>query len=165
MSREKRLQFAKLMGLMALALDREPSAERTQIYWRYLKEYETKDLERAFDYIIKTRKFNDFPTIGAIRSVIEGEEDERLQLEAMMAWEQACKTIIRSEYKHDDELINRAVRLAFGSWREFGMSDDVQGRRKFMECYKLLAKDQYRKLEAGLKIKAVLEQEVKNGKG
>jgi len=157
-----RERFAKAMALMAIAIDREPSAERTEVYWRFLKDLHIEEIERAIEHIIKNKKIPTFPTLGEIRSLIVQEEDERLDLDAHMAWREACSAVFAGNYITDDSTLDRTIQLAFGSWSSFGKTsekDEPYDRRHFIHVYKLVARQERRELIAGMEIKAELERE------
>ena len=168
MTKADRKRFAEAMALMAIAIDREPSAERTEVYWRFLKDLPIQQIERAIQHIIKNKKIPTFPTLGEIRTLIVQEEDERLDLDAHLAWREACRKSFSSDYSIDDETtLGKTIQLAFGSWGNFGKTsekDDPFDRRHFIHVYKLVAKQEHRELLAGLEIKATIEQEASSGK-
>ena len=147
MDREKdRKRFAELMAAMAIAVDKDVSIERVEMYFRFLQNFEIDVLEGAFHQLIKTEKIPVFPTIGKIRSLIEGEDEERIDYEANAAWSEACKLVWDQGDKGEptgDYLLDQAVRIAFGSWKHFGDTDpDYEGadRRHFINCYKGIAR-------------------------
>jgi hypothetical protein len=155
MTKADRERFARALALMAIALDREPSAERVEVYWKYLRDLGIEEIERAINHLIKNRKYDRFPTIGEIRSLIVQEEDERLELEAHLAWKNANEIVFAGRYETDDPVLDRTILTLYGSWANFGRSsefNEVADRREFLKIYKLLARQEYRLLEAKVKI-------------
>ncbi|MBE9573585.1 MAG: hypothetical protein IMF20_00460 [Proteobacteria bacterium] len=139
-------EFTELMVSLSIATGKDVSVERAEMYFKFLQDFEIDVLEKTFHHLIKTEKFPTFPTIGKIRSLIEGEEGEMIDYEANAAWSEACKLA----WEHGetgrptgDYLLDEAIRVAFGGWKYFGETDpQFEGgdRKHFINCYKGVAK-------------------------
>jgi len=169
MDREKdRKRFAELMAAMAIAVDKDVSIERVEMYFRFLQNFEIDVLEGAFHQLIKTEKIPVFPTIGKIRSLIEGEDEERIDYEANAAWSEACKLAWDQGEPTGDYLLDEAVRIAFGSWKHFGDTNpqyESADRKHFINCYKGMArKAEYRLLRPTELRKQLMENREKLSK-
>lgn len=151
-------KFAELMVSMAIAIDKDTSIERVEMYFRFLKDLKIETLEKAFYHIIKTEKFPVFPTIGKIRWLIEGDEDEIIEAEANEAWGEACQLVWDlgdTNEPSENHILDESVRVAFGSWKHFGETNpqyEGSDRRHFINCYKGVAKrDKFRLQPAQLR--------------
>lgn len=146
MNNNEMVKFANIMAILVIATDKEPSKERTALYFDYLKDLEINDIANAVNYIIKTETYPTFPTIGKIRSLIEGEVEDKIEGEALAAWARACKLA----WDHGDtgeptgdKMLDEAVRVAFGGWKDFGERDpsfDMADRKHFLSCYRSVAR-------------------------
>lgn len=139
-------KFAELMASMAIAIDKDTSLERAEMYFRFLKDLEIEVIEKAFFYLIKTEKIPVFPTIGKIRSLIEEEDEERIGYEAYAAWSKACQLVWdhgSNDLPIGNHLLDEAIRIAFGGWKHFGDTNpqyEGPDRRHFIDCYKGIAR-------------------------
>jgi len=139
-------KFAELMATMAIAMDKDVSIERAEIYFRVLKEFDIDTIEKAFYHLIKTEKIPTFPTIGKIRWLIEGEEDELIEADALEAWSEACKLVWSlgdSGNNSGVSMLDEAVRIAFGGWKHFGDTNpqyEGADRKHFINVYKSVAR-------------------------
>jgi len=135
-------RFSKLMRGMEIAMGKETSRDRVELYFKLLEDMDIETLEKVFIEIIKTEKYPTIPTIGKIRSIIEGEREDILEDEANVAWQQACKLVWHlgaDGGQSGDHILDEAVQLAFGGWRQFGKTDknyETGDRKHFMNCYK-----------------------------
>ena len=157
-------KFAELMYALSIAVDKDPSVKRTEMYYRYLEDLDIKDLSNAVNEIIKTEKIPVFPTIGKIRSMIEIEKDEDLEIKASEAWRKACKLVWdhgESGRPTGNYLLDESVRLAFGGWKAFGDTDpkyDGVDRQRFMKCYTSVIKRDDKKMLQESQIKKKLQK-------
>ena len=139
-------RFAELMVNLAIAIGKDVSDERVELYFNHLQEFDIKTLERAFHHLIRTEKIPAFPTIGKIRFLIEGDEDEKAEGDALLAWGKACELVWNhgdSGEPTGDDLLDEAVRIAFGGWKYFGDTNpqyEGADRRHFINVYKSIAK-------------------------
>jgi hypothetical protein len=152
MEERNKLEFAKIMAyLQDVFVPGKPiSKEKVAIYFDILSAYSFYDICCAADSIIRTKKISTFPLPAEFLTLLGGgNKEERTEIRALRAWNEAC-SIIHSGSRSDDDLINEAVRIAFGGWDRFGETDpknEAFDRKHFIECFKSLLRTDFRKPE------------------
>lgn len=155
-------RFAELMSLLSAAMGVDVSTERMDIYFQFLNDFEINEIARAVYHLIKTEKFPTFPTIGKIRTLIEGDAREAMELEANASWAKVCKLYINRVYvegdirdgiiteKRKEDIFDEVIKIAFGDWEHFGAVnkplDEVANRRHLINCYRGIARKEAYKL-------------------
>jgi hypothetical protein len=132
-------RFVKALALISLLPGMEDLSEpQIELYFRMLQDLEIEDLERAIYEIIKGKQRPKFPLIGEIRAKVKLEIREEVEGEALEAWSKALSLSESSRYPTKDEMLEETIKLAFGSWQDFGRTDrfhEVQHRQHFLRCY------------------------------
>jgi hypothetical protein len=76
-----------------------------------------------------------------------GSNEGQIELRALGAWEYACSNYDGREGGVDDPLLDETIRIAFGGWQRFGMTDpdrETLDRKHFIDCFKALAEKEKR---------------------
>lgn len=148
-----RLAFAKVMALLQeIFVPGKPiSKEKVKIYFEILSPHPIDDICRAAESIIKTKIISTFPLPFEFLAVLgEGTKEDNIELRTLRAWNEACSAIHLVEDKHEEPLLNEAVRVAFGGWRRFGETDpknEAFDRKHFIECFKSLLRTEFKRPE------------------
>jgi len=168
MNKNDKNSFAELMAALSLSTSKEVSKEKIDLYFNFLKDLSIKDIKMAIENIVRTDQYSAFPTIGKIRSFIEGEDEEKLEHEANAAWSKVCKlawNVCDEWEKSGDYMLDESIRIAFGSWKHFGETDpNFEGpdRKHFLSCYKGIARREKRnQLQSGDIKKELIENRKK----
>jgi hypothetical protein len=135
-------EFIKVVQVLRAAFPTSaPTKETAAVYYQYLKDLPIPLVTRAVDAIITGRKFASFPTIAEIREAAFGLGAKDMERKALDAWGRANTMLITGWDECKDDVLNEAVRLAFGGWRGFGDSENgnVFDQKRFVECYKISA--------------------------
>ncbi len=137
MNHEHREKFAFLMAKLETVFFESISKESVILYFEYLNDLSINQIERAVDYLIKTREKRGFPSIAEIRAATLGSTEYK----AVQAWgELLSQTYI--DINFTDTLIPEVAKIAFGSLREFYAGDtrnEMADRAHFIKTYKLIA--------------------------
>ena len=144
--------FAGLMVALGLVFEKgDISKEKIALYQENLADIRIDVLAVAIKKIIKTRKYPSFPTIGEIREAALGPVEDDISERGLLAWDRANQAlvsgIVQTDTQEEKDRIERAVKLAFGSWEKFGQTDpDAESfdRKHFIECYRLVASKEER---------------------
>lgn len=153
MTNNDKLAFAKVMALLQeIFVPGKPiSKEKIQIYFEILFPYPIDDICRAAESIIKTKKISTFPLpFEFLVELGEGTREDKIELRALRAWNEACLAIHSVEEEHEEPLLNETVRVAFGGWQRFGETDpknEAFDRKHFIECFKSLAATDFKRPE------------------
>ena len=137
MNLENKEQFAFLMAKLETVFFESISKESVILYFEYLNDLSINQVERAVDYLIKTREKRGFPAIAEIRAATLGS----MEYKAVQAWgELLSQTYVNAKFT--DTLIPEVAKIAFGSLREFYAGDtknEMADRAHFIRTYKLIA--------------------------
>ncbi len=137
MNHEHREKFAFLMAKLETVFFESISKESVILYFEYLNDLSINQIERAVDYLIKTRERRGFPAIAEIRTATLGSIEHK----AVQAWGE----LLAQTYKDkifNDSLIDEVATVAFGSLREFyslTTRNEMADRAHFIRTYKLIA--------------------------
>jgi len=138
MTQNDEKKFAIFMAMLGTAFERgELSTAKIEMYFEFLSDLHIDAVERGVKGIIATRKFPSFPTIAEIREAALG-GDAQSEGAALIAWGEAVR-LISAGQRSQDERINEAIVLAFGSWQRFGQTDpamEASDRAHFIRCFK-----------------------------
>ena len=137
-------KFASLMGALAEVFDngKEPSAIKIEIYFKALKEYPIKDIEKAVNILITSRVFPSFPKPAEIIQDITGNDQDR----AIEAWAKVDSTVKSHgpyvSVKFDDDVIHSCIEL-MGGWVNL-CNEDIKNwhwkQKEFVQLYATLSK-------------------------
>jgi hypothetical protein len=153
MTDQDKMAFAKLMAYFQdIFVPGKPiSKEKIAIYFDVLSPYSFADICGVADTIMRTKKISTFPLPFEFLTLLgEGNREDKNEIRALRAWNEACSAIHLVEEKHGDPLLNETIRIAFGSWQRFGETDpksEAFDRKHFMECFKSLLRTDFRKPE------------------
>jgi len=159
MNLENKKQFALVMAKLETAFFESISKESVILYFEYLNDLSINQVERAVDYLIKTREKRGFPSIAEIRAATLGSTEYK----AIQAWGE----LLGQTYKDKifkDSIIPEVARIAFGSLQEFYAGDtrnEMADRAHFIRAYKLIAnlKEAQKGRRLGQKEKKLLKEE------
>jgi hypothetical protein len=147
MTQNDEKKFAIFMAMLGTAFERgELSTAKIEMYFEFLSDLHIDAVERGVKGIIATRKFPSFPTIAEIREAALG-GDAQSEGAALIAWGEAVR-LISAGQRSQDERINEAIVLAFGSWQRFGQTNpemEASDRKHFIACFKSI---EHRRREA-----------------
>lgn len=138
MNLENKEQFAFLMAKLETVFFESISKESVILYFEYLNDLSINQIERAVDYLIKTREKRGFPSIAEIRSATLGSTEYK----AVEAWRQLLSGTYDLNKEYTDTLIPEVAKTAFGSIEEFYKGDtknEMADRAHFIRAYKLIA--------------------------
>ena len=138
MNLENKEKFAFLMAKLETAFFESISKESVILYFEYLNDLSINQIERAVDYLIKTREKRGFPAIAEIRSATLGS----VEYKAVQAWGLLLASTWQLNKTYKDSLIKEVTRVAFGSVKEFFTGDtknEMADRAHFIRTYKLIA--------------------------
>lgn len=153
MREEDKIAFAKLMAYLQEIFipGKSISKAKIAIYFDLLSHHPIDDVCGVVESIIKTRKFSSFPLPSEFLTLLgEGDREDRIEIRALRAWNEACSAIHSVELNHEEPLLNEAIRIAFGSWQRYGETDpknEAFDRKHFIECFKSLLRTDFRKPE------------------
>ena len=137
MNLENKEQFAFLMAKLETVFFESISKESVILYFEYLNDLSINQVERAVDYLIKTREKRGFPAIAEIRAATLGS----VEYKAIQAWGEVVKKTYGDKIFNDD-LIDKVMTVAFGSIGNFysgDMKNEMADRAHFIRTYKLIA--------------------------
>lgn len=137
MNFENKEQFAFLMAKLETVFFESISKESVILYFEYLNDLSINQVERAVDYLIKTREKRGFPAIAEIRAATLGS----VEYKAVQAWGEVVKKTYGDKIFNDD-LIDKVMAVAFGSIETFysgDMKNEMADRAHFIRTYKLIA--------------------------
>jgi hypothetical protein len=153
-------RFAIVMALLqeVFCPGKPVSEKKVEIYFRLLEPFSIDAIEKVAEQIIRTKKIHAFPLPTDFFEYLEA-SDDNLELEALEMWNNACQLALMSEYPSKNEKLNLAIRISFGSWKNFGETDPQNSfdRRHFVETYKRMRKKEIRSLVGGKEIKKLKE--------
>ena len=138
MNLEFKEKFAFLMAKLETVFFESISKESIILYFEYLNDLSINQVERAVDYLIKTREKRGFPAIAEIRSATLGS----IEYKAVQAWGLLLASTWQLNKTYKDSLIKEVTRVAFGSVKEFFAGDtknEMADRAHFIRTYKLIA--------------------------
>jgi hypothetical protein len=145
MSFEKEAKFARFIAVLGTAFEKGGlSKGKIEVYYHYLQDLTEKQLKKAVDKIILSRRYQSMPTIAEIRQAALDLLSEDIEVEALDAWPRATielESVQRGD-KPKDPVVAEAVRIAFGGWKAFGETDttyEARDRARFIEGYKIAA--------------------------
>lgn len=138
MNPQDKERFGKAMAVMAVAAQKTPSKEMTEVYWRVLQDMPIEDFEKAALTIINTRKITGtFPMVAEIREAAGGGAGAQA-LRAVLAWDKFMYALQRhapyDSVAFDDPIITHIVRQ-LGGWTEMGdwPAEETKWKRKEFE--------------------------------
>lgn len=149
--RNDKLAFAALMAALGTAFgDNGMPKARAAIYYEHLRDIPIDSLERAVEFIIRSRKYSSIPTIAEIREAALG-RDEDIETAALEGWALAKREVAfgyryedgKMVYGGRDAILDEAVRVAFGGWYNFGQTNpenEIADRAHFLRVFKGLAR-------------------------
>ena len=135
-------KFGLLIAQLRATFTRnEMTPEQVSVYYAYLKNTPEIDLTQAVQRIIETKVSPIFPTIAEIKLIAEKKSKDEIKLDAMEAWGKAERYLISGN--REDLVLNEIIRVAFGGWKGFGMTDPENDfdRHRFMEAYQIIMSD------------------------
>ena len=138
MNLENKEQFAFLMAKLETVFFESISKESVILYFEYLNDLSINQVERAVDYLIKTREKRGFPAIAEIRSATLGS----VEYKAVQAWGELVVGTYDLDKNYKDDLICEVAIVAFGSLGDFYAGDtrnEMADRAHFIRTYKLIA--------------------------
>jgi hypothetical protein len=138
-------KFSSLIAQLRATFTRnEMTPEQIAVYYAFLKHVPERDLEAAVHHLIGTKVSPIFPTVAEIKLLAEGRAKANVQIGAMEAWNRAGQ-YLRGGLR-DDPILNETVKLAFGGWGGFGLTDPENDfdRHRFVEAYQLIVTDDER---------------------
>lgn len=162
MTRVDEQAFATFMAMLGTAFERgDLTTTKIEMYFDFLSDLDIRAIEKATREIIRFRKYPTFPTIAEIREAALG-SDAEAEDEALIAWGKATR-LISAGRRADDERINEAIVLAFGSWDRFGETNpemEASDRKHFIACYKVAARKrrEHLALNGGVEVKRLAQE-------
>jgi hypothetical protein len=129
--------FIAMIGVLQTVFDHDPMPEnKVLVYFEYLMDLSLKEIKRAVDEIIRTRKYSTMPTVAEIREAALGMKDDDASAEALRAWDEANRCLISGDRPAPETV--EALRLAFGGMAGFGATEPNNEfvMKRFLECYK-----------------------------
>lgn len=159
MNKKDEEKFAIFMAMLATAFEPNGvSKNKINLYFEYLKDIDINLIEMSVHQIIRTRKYQSYPTVAEIREKALGSDDD-IETAAVIAWSEAVRSsgrITRTVSPETDE----AVKMAFGSWSRFGETDtnnESADRAHFLRCFKSIARKKRDgfQLQAGPTVKMI----------
>lgn len=138
MNHEHKEKFAFLMVKLETVFFESISKESVILYFEYLNDLSINQIERAIDYLVKTREKRGFPAIAEIRAATLGS----VEYKAVQAWGQLLSGTYDLNKEYTDTLIPKVTKTAFGSIEEFYKGDtknEMADRAHFIRTYKLIA--------------------------
>jgi len=140
---QKKEMIIKYITVLSEMHNKKPSEALQMIYIKVLQGFEYKQLEAAFDSIVKTAKF--FPKPVEIINLITGGQEDR----SLTAWYKVSTAIKKhghySTIDFGDPLIVRAITL-LGGWSQIcgtNSDDMVWVQKEFERVYKNLIASKY----------------------
>jgi hypothetical protein len=138
MNRERDIKgFMAMIGVLQTVFDRDPMPEnKVMVYFEYLMDLSLKEIKRAVDEIIRTRKYSTMPTVAEIREAALGMKDDDASAEALTAWNEANRYLVTGDRPSPETA--EALRLAFGGMTGFGATepDNEWVMKRFLDCYR-----------------------------
>ena len=135
-------KFTNLLASVAELYKQDLSPMAIGLYYNTLKDYPYEQVEKAFNVVVKTYKYNCIPKPAEIIEVIEGKEDDR----AMVAWQSTKDTIKKYDFYSSIEFEDKIIHLCIdhlGGWMWLcgQTKEDLQFIAKdFMRLYKVFEK-------------------------
>lgn len=139
-------RFAILMAtLQEIFCPGKPiSSHKVKIYDKLLEPFSIEAIENAAEKIIQTKRIHAFPLPTEFFEFFTLSED-KLSIDSLALWNEACQLALTSNYPSENEELNRAIRIAFGSWKNFGDTDPTNtfDRKHFIETYKRMRRQEH----------------------
>ncbi len=135
-------KFTNLLASVAELYKQDLSPMAIGLYYNTLKDYPYEQVEKAFNIVVKTYKYNCIPKPAEIIEVIEGKEDDR----AMVAWQSTKDTIKKYDFYSSIEFEDKIIHLCvdhLGGWMWLcgQTKENLQFIAKdFMRLYKVFEK-------------------------
>jgi hypothetical protein len=131
-------RYGKAMAVMAVAAQKTPSKEMTEVYWKVLADMPIEAFEKAALTIINARKITGtFPMVAEIREAAGGGAGAQA-LRAVVAWDKFLYALHRhapyDSVRFDDPIVTHIVRQ-LGGWTEMGdwPAEETKWKRKEFE--------------------------------
>jgi len=150
-TRSERFAFVMATLQEIFCPEKPVSSRKVKIYEKLLEPFSIEAIERAAEDIAYSKRIHAFPLPVDFIDAIQVSEC-KLEEEGLKLWNTACMLAFTSNYPSEDDLLNRTIELAFGSWRKFGETkpDNDWDRTHFIRCYKIVMKGRPEKfLEQG----------------
>ena len=102
-------KFAELLTATAEVFGKELSPIAINLYYDMLKDYSYDQINKAFNFVIRTHKYNTLPKPAEIIEAIEGNSEEK----ALIAWSSVINTIRKYDYyesiEFEDKIIHSCI--------------------------------------------------------
>jgi len=136
--------FARLMALLQeVFVPTKPiSKEKVTIYFDILKDYEFDEINSGCKRIVKSKLYSTFPLPAEILDQIEPEKSGQYIIDRANEGWALAKQVIITGGSSGDEILDEAIRIAFGDWNGFGNTDpnnEPSDRKHFLACYRIAA--------------------------
>ena len=108
-------RFATLLIATAELYGKELSPIAINLYYEVLKNYSNEQVNKAFNFVIRTNKYNCLPKPAEVIEAIEGKEDER----AIVAWQGIIEAIRNYGYYQSIEFEDKIIHVCIdhlGGW-------------------------------------------------
>lgn len=108
-------KFIELIASVAEIYGKELSPMAINLYYNILKNYSFEQIDQAFNYIVKTNKYNCMPKPAEVIESIDGLPDER----SAIAWNQVVKAIRKYDSYQSVEFEDKTVHAVIdhlGGW-------------------------------------------------
>jgi len=130
--------FALLMAKLETAFSEVATKERIAVYFEQLSDLSIEQVRSAVNFILNTREWKGFPTIGEIKSATLGSMRDK----ATYAWGELIRQRYHLKSVFEDPLIPEVTRVAFGTIDDFYGAEnrnEASDRKHFIETYVLVA--------------------------
>ena len=136
-------RFIELIGSVSEIYGKDLSSMAIGLYYNTLKDYSYEQVEKAFNTVVRTYKYNCMPKPAEIVEAIEGKESDR----ALIAWQSVIDTIRRHGYYEtiifEDKTIHMCIEH-LGGWMwmcEQTIEDMKFISKDFYKLYSVLEKN------------------------
>jgi len=134
-------RFAVVMAMLqeTFCPEKPISSRKVRFYEKILEPFCIEDIEDAAEKIAFTKRIHAFPLPADFLAYL-GIDENKHDLEGLELWNEACRLAFNSSYPSENETLNRAIEIAFGSWRDFGETDpnNTFDRHHFIGVYKMM---------------------------
>jgi hypothetical protein len=126
MDNRDRAEFGKIVLLTAENFSAEVSKAQVELVFRMLERYSLDEVRAGFESLIRTRVYKGMPTTAEIIQAIEGNVEDRAQIEADKVYSAIVFVGRGRSVVFDDPTTAAVILQGFGGWSS--ICRDNQGR-------------------------------------